>query len=93
MAAATATPTLTEGVDVQHQSIGGVACVVCQPAVPTSTILYFHGGGYRVGAATGWIAFGSRLAAAANTRVVIADYRLAPEHPFPNALHDAAAVF
>jgi len=81
------------GTTAQDETIGGVGCVVCRPAAPTSTILYLHGGGYRLGAARSWTSFATSLAAAADTQVVIADYRLAPEHPFPAALHDAAAVF
>ena len=57
------------------------------------TLVYFHGGGFRLGTARGWRTFGSRIAAAANTRVVLVDYRLAPEHPYPAALRDALAVY
>jgi acetyl esterase/lipase len=81
------------GTTAQDEMIGGVGCVVCRPAAPTSTILYLHGGGYRLGAARSWTSFATSLAAAADTQVVIVDYRLAPEHPFPAALHDAATVF
>ena len=81
------------GTTAQDETIGGVECVVCRPAAPTSTVLYLHGGGYRLGAARSWVSFATSLAAAADTQVVIVDYRLAPEHPFPAALHDAAAVF
>lgn len=55
--------------------------------------IYFHGGGYRMGAPEGWLTLARGLAAAANARVVLPDYRLAPEHPFPAALHDAIAVY
>jgi monoterpene epsilon-lactone hydrolase len=81
------------GTTAQDETIGGVGCVVCRPAAPTSTVLYLHGGGYRLGAARSWVSFATSVAAAADTQVVIVDYRLAPEHPFPAALHDAAAVF
>jgi monoterpene epsilon-lactone hydrolase len=84
---------LAPGTTAQDESIGGVACVVCRPAAPTSTVVYLHGGGYRLGAARSWVSFATSLAAAADTQVVIVDYRLAPEHPFPAALHDAAAVY
>ena len=54
--------------------------------------MYFHGGGYRLGAAAAWASFAGELAARAAARVVVVEYRLAPEHPFPAALHDAVAV-
>ncbi|HEY3902607.1 MAG TPA: alpha/beta hydrolase [Streptosporangiaceae bacterium] len=56
---------------------------------PKRTVLHFHGGGYCVGSAKmaqGWAA---RLAAQAACQVVVPEYRLAPEHPFPAALDDA----
>jgi epsilon-lactone hydrolase len=81
------------GTTARDETIGGVGCVVCRPSAPTSTVLYLHGGGYRLGAARSWVSFATSVAAAADTQVVIADYRLAPEHPFPAALHDAAAVY
>ena len=84
---------IADGVTAEETEIGGVPCVVCAPASPAATLVYFHGGGYRLGTARGWRTFGSSLAAAASTRVILVDYRLAPEHPFPAALRDALAVF
>ena len=81
------------GVEIAEAALGGVPCVVCGPPAPRATILYLHGGGFRMGRARGWTGFASRLAAAAEARIVIADYRLAPEHPFPAALDDAASVY
>jgi monoterpene epsilon-lactone hydrolase len=80
------------GIEVVAMTLGGVSCVVCQPARPIATLVYFHGGGYRLGSARWSTGFGSRLAAAANARLVLVDYGLAPEDPFPAALHDATAV-
>jgi acetyl esterase/lipase len=93
MAGAMAEQPLTPGTSAEPETIAGVACVVCRPTAPTSTMVYLHGGGYRVGTARAWTSFGSRLAAAAHTQVVLVDYRLAPEHPFPAAIYDAAAVY
>jgi monoterpene epsilon-lactone hydrolase len=73
--------------------IGEVPCISCSVAEEKRVIIYFHGGGYRIGAASTWLQFGARLALAAEARVVLVDYRLAPEHPFPAALHDAVNVF
>ena len=84
---------LTEGVRVVNADLGGVGCVACEPAAPHATIVWFHGGGYRLGSAEGSKVFASRLAAAASVRVVMVDYRLAPEHPYPAAVVDAARVY
>jgi acetyl esterase/lipase len=94
---------LEPGIAARDETIGGVPCLVLEPlhlsASPLegerrfgSTILYFHGGGYRMGNAGAWANFGARLAVATGCRIVVADYRLAPEQPFPAAIHDAVAV-
>jgi epsilon-lactone hydrolase len=56
------------------------------------TVVHFHGGGYCVGSARMARAWAARLAAGAGCRVVLPEYRLAPEHPYPAALDDAHAV-
>jgi epsilon-lactone hydrolase len=56
-------------------------------------VLYFHGGGYVVGAPPTWRCFAGRLSRAANVRLLNFDYRLAPEHPFPAAVDDAVAAY
>lgn len=72
---------------------GGVAAIEAAPASPRGTLLYFHGGGYRLGEAGTWAGLASRIATAARVTVIVPDYRLAPEHPFPGALHDAMTVY
>ena len=61
-------------------------------AQPSLTFLYLHGGGYCVGSPVTHRALTGHLAARCNARVFAADYRLAPEHPFPAAVDDAVAA-
>jgi epsilon-lactone hydrolase len=81
------------GVEVDDVRYAGVPCVVCSPPEPRDVVVYFHGGGYRLGSAVQFTGFAARLADAARARVVVVDYRLAPEHPYPAALHDATRVY
>jgi acetyl esterase/lipase len=77
-------------------SIAGVPCEeVVGPGAPDASraLLYFHGGGYVVCSPKTHRHVTTRMAAAFGARVIAADYRMAPEHPFPAALDDARAVW
>jgi epsilon-lactone hydrolase len=85
------TSPIPRGTHVTEQTLGGVRAetVTVMGERPTSTVVHFHGGGYCVGSARmvrGWAA---RLAAQASCQVVLPEYRLAPEHPYPAGLDDA----
>ena len=56
-------------------------------------MLYLHGGCYGSGSVESHRDLMSRLSLAAATRVLGLNYRLAPEHPFPAAVEDAAAAY
>ena len=60
---------------------------------PDRHLLYLHGGAYAFGSPQLYRHFTWRIANAARARVLIIDYRLAPEHPFPSALEDALAAW
>ncbi len=55
-------------------------------------LLYLHGGSYIMGDLDSHDGVTAELAATAGVTVVAVDYRLAPEHPFPAAFEDCAAV-
>lgn len=52
-------------------------------------ILYFHGGGFIMGSIEDHDPLCGKLADAACAIVIAAEYRLAPEHPFPACIEDA----
>ncbi len=52
-------------------------------------VLYLHGGAYVMGSTATHRALAGRIARAASARVLLPDYRLAPENPFPAAVEDA----
>ncbi|HEX9208402.1 MAG TPA: alpha/beta hydrolase [Steroidobacteraceae bacterium] len=83
------------GVRFEPANCGGVrgeyarAAGVTQP----TAVLYLHGGAYCVGSPATHRAISGTLARLTGATVFVADYRLAPEHPFPAALDDAVAAY
>ena len=57
------------------------------------TVLYLHGGAFEVGSARSYQAFCSLLAQLLDATVIVPEYRLAPEHPFPAAIDDVVAAY
>ena len=55
--------------------------------------LYLHGGAFVMGGLNSHRDLAAQLARRAQIRLLMVDYRLAPEHPFPAALDDALAVY
>jgi epsilon-lactone hydrolase len=82
------------GTTVAEQVLNGVPAqvVTAGGTRPGRTVVHFHGGGYCVGSARTTRAWAAHLSARAACRVVLPEYRLAPEHPHPAALDDARAV-
>jgi acetyl esterase/lipase len=81
-------------VTIRSVNTGGVASLLVtdQPEAGT-TVLYLHGGGYVAGSAFGYRHLAAALATAAETGVLLPEYRLAPEHPFPAAIEDALSAY
>jgi len=59
---------------------------------PARTLVHFHGGGWTLGTLDSVDGPCRELATRADAVVVSVDYRLAPEHPFPVAVDEAAAA-
>jgi len=60
---------------------------------PDRVLLFLHGGGYQLGSLRTDGELAARLGRASGMRVLFAEYRLAPEHPFPAAIDDTTAVW
>ena len=56
---------------------------------PLPVLLYLHGGGFTVGSLTTHDVLCRQLSRLGQCAVVSLEYRLAPEHRFPTAVHDA----
>lgn len=84
-----------DNVTVTAASVGGIPGFWCRPvdALRAGKILFFHGGGYVLGSAKAFTNFAGQIATRARADTFVVDYRLAPEHPFPAGLEDAAAVY
>ena len=59
---------------------------------PAGVIVYYHGGGWVVGSIDESDTLGRKLAERTSCAVVLVDYRLAPEHPYPVAVDDSYAA-
>jgi acetyl esterase/lipase len=90
----TKTSLLPRGTTITEQAIGGVRAEMVSARASGSqpTVVHFHGGGYCVGSALTPRSWAAHLSAQAGCRVVLPEYRLAPEHPHPAGLQDARAV-
>ncbi|OLS33674.1 alpha/beta hydrolase [Bacillus sp. MRMR6] len=56
-------------------------------------ILYLHGGAYGYCSADTHRSLAARIMREAGVKVLLPEYRLAPEHPFPAAIEDAVTVY
>ena len=59
---------------------------------PMPVLVYLHGGGWTFGSINSCGRFCNAMAATEQMKVVAVDYRLAPEHPYPEGLDDCVAA-
>lgn len=87
--------TVPKDIALRADTIAGVPAEWIEPlnARGDAVLLYLHGGGYYMGGIETYRHYVARFAQITGLRTVHIDYRLAPEHPFPAAVNDAAAVF
>ncbi len=75
---------------VTVESVGHASVRVHRPPLsgPLPALLWIHGGGYIIGSAAQDDAICRHFAEAIGAVVAAVDYRLAPESPYPEPLHD-----
>lgn len=88
-------PLPPDAVDLEEAPEGEIPCDIITPefAVADIAILYAHGGGFVSGSRQAYRSFCASLSHEAACRLILPEYRLAPEHPYPEALENLLAVF
>ncbi len=86
---------LADSVTVEAAHLGGVAgeWVRAPRTRRDAAVLYLHGGAYVVGSPRSHRHLAGALSELCGLAVFSADYRLAPEHPYPAAVDDAVAAY
>jgi acetyl esterase/lipase len=83
--------------DVRYEPAitGGVRAewAVAENASAERAVLYLHGGGYVIGSPATHRGLVGDLSRASGARMLSLDYGLAPEAPFPAAIHDAVSGY
>src|SRR5215207_3151249 len=85
----------TEPVGVRFSPAPEVGGLWAEPddARPRAALLYLFGGGYILGSPASRRKTAGHLALASRAPVLVPNYRLAPEHPYPAAVDDAVAAW
>ncbi|MFO0878161.1 MAG: alpha/beta hydrolase fold domain-containing protein [Gemmataceae bacterium] len=83
------------GTKLEKVKVAGVPCewVMTPGADPDVRLLYLHGGGWVSGSGGNYLPLAAEISRAARCAVLLPDYRLAPEHPFPAGLDDCVAAY
>ena len=86
---------LPKSIALDPTEINGIPAewVTHKNADPDKVILYLHGGGYVAGTLDGYRLLCGTLSEATGMRVLMPEYRLAPDYPFPAALEDSLSVY
>ena len=81
-------------IKLMRVKVGEIPCewVLAPGADPDVRLLYLHGGGWVSGSGGNYLPLAADISVAAKCAVLLPDYRLAPEHPFPAGLEDCIAA-
>ncbi|MFX1324208.1 MAG: alpha/beta hydrolase [Promethearchaeota archaeon] len=86
---------IADDVIIDEVDVNGIPSVwINTPKVEKEqVILYLHGGGYVEGSINSHKGLGARISRVSNSRVLLINYRLAPENPYPAALEDSVTAY
>jgi len=86
---------LPSGTRIDEVQIKGLSAewVSGRDVAEDTVVLFLHGGGYSTGSTGTHRELAAHISDAGCARVLLPDYRLAPENPFPAALEDALSVY
>lgn len=83
----------TRSVADEWNGVRGVRVHPVKHSDDARVLLYLHGGGFTLGSHRTHKSITSHIARASTAPVVVPNYRLAPEHPYPAALDDTLSVY
>ena len=90
-------PPIVRSLDVHGHplELGGVPGILYVPRAqaPEGFVLYLHGGGYIGTSPNMYAFFTAQVCRQTGCAVFVADYRLAPEFPYPAGAEDASAIY
>jgi acetyl esterase/lipase len=82
-----------EGCPAVFGGVPGILYVSRHHYPPEGVVLYLHGGGYIGTSPTMYAFFTAQVCRETGCAVFVADYRLAPEFPYPAGAEDASAIY
>jgi acetyl esterase/lipase len=87
---------VADDVRVEWTELGGVRCAWVETPesdAASRVLVLCHGGAYIAAGGDGYLFYADMLARPCAARVLLVDYRLAPEHRFPAALDDCVGAY
>ena len=78
--------------DVEAPAVSGIWCIPPNPP-DGRAILFVHGGAFVLGSVNAYRKLAGHIARAVGARVLLFEYRKAPEHPHPAQVEDTLAAY
>lgn len=86
---------VNSNVEISETEISNIKCYwfQSQNSNEENIIVYLHGGSFAYGSINSHKAMVSHLAESTKSKILFIEYSLAPEHPFPVAIHEVMKVY